>query len=112
MKPALRPNSTAVPAALVALSLAACAGTPPQGSAISERRTFDEQERVVASLMACLEAAAREMAGQPVATGESRLVVFVPPVSTPERLIFQSDAPAVALRPHLSRLNLPPPVWS
>ena len=108
MRSADRLSLTLAPAALVALSLSVGIGSAAAGTSPTDRRTLLEHEQAVASLIACLEAAARNFAGQPAAVVErdaastrSPAVVAVP---------HPSDAAVpLPLRPHLSRLNLPPP---
>ena len=113
MRVSSRACPSLLPATLVALSLATCVGVVGgTGPAVTERRSLQEQEQAVASLMACLEAAARSLAGQTAVIREAdpAAVVPTPPASAPPRL---TDAPRVASAQHrLDLLNLPPPAAS
>jgi hypothetical protein len=104
-----RSNPTVLPAAFVAMSVAVCLGASAGAPALSERRTLQDQEQAVASLIACLEAAAKEIAGQRMAVVEaehSHPNAAETPGGTGPNFV---EAPIIGLRPHLSRLNLPPP---
>jgi hypothetical protein len=109
MRPADRPRPILAPAALLAVSVAVCLGSTPSASAMSERRGLQEHEQAVASLIACLEAAAKQLAGQHAALSESDASPL--PCTTASARSWRpvDDEPVVALHPHLSRLNLPPP---
>ena len=109
MRPVLRSSSTLAPAALVALSLAVCLGSTATGPAVSERRSLAEQEQAVASLMACLEQAAKSLAGQTAAVVEHDAESFILPTTAAQPFQPADDAPVVSVQPHLSLLNLPPP---
>ena len=70
---------------------------------------MQEHEQAVASLLACLEAAARSFAGQSALHIDPSREVAAPPALVATLEPSADDVPVVALQPHLSLLNLPPP---
>lgn len=96
-------------AALLALSMAVCLGTSGATATTPDRRLEVEGDQAVASLMACIEAAAKTLAGQTAVICEGASDTFVLPLHATQPTSPHDDRPVVALRPHLSLLNLPPP---
>ncbi len=102
--------------ALLAVAAAVCVTvTAGSGAAAlqiqgtSDRRITAETDEAVASFMACLNEAAKTLAGQTAAVIESPATAFDLPTHLAIRLIPSDDRPVVSLQPHLSLLNLPPP---
>lgn len=102
--------------ALLAVAAAVCLSVPAGGVAVSltgsggERRATAEADDAVASLMACLNEAAKTLAGQTAAVVDRHAEPFTLPATARQLCLVLDDSPVVALQPHLSRLNLPPPI--
>lgn len=109
MRSSLRSRSTLAPAALAALSLAVCLSAGQSAPALNERRALQEHEQAVASLIACLEAAAKSLAGQAATLPYDD--AGYRPLTTCISLVWQpsDEQPRVSPQTDLSRLNLPPP---
>lgn len=101
--------------ALLAVAAAVCLSVPAGGMAVAvtgsggERRVTAEADDAVASFMACLNEAAKTLAGQTAAVVDRDADTFSLPASPRLLRLVLDDTPVVALQPHLSRLNLPPP---
>ncbi|MEM8739217.1 MAG: hypothetical protein AAGG38_12185 [Planctomycetota bacterium] len=94
--------------AVAAVCLSA-AGGGTISAAGAERRAAAESDAAVASLIACLNDAAKTLAGVPAAVIDCHPTAFSLPAA-PTRIARPGDqAPTVTPRLHLSRLNLPPP---
>ena len=108
-------------AALLAVAVAICAGGPALGavpspvpppvpaSADQRRVEAEEHEQAVASLIACLNEAARSLAGAPVAVLPAHPSHPAPLTATPALPLPADDLAVPPLQLHLSRLVLPPP---
>lgn len=99
--------------ALLAVAAAVCLSVPAGGVGVmigaGERRVTTDADEAVASFMACLNEAAKTLAGQTAAvTGPAGAPLTLPTVSVLSRWQLAAP-PVVTLRLHLSRLNLPPP---
>lgn len=101
--------------ALLAVA-AVCLSVPVGGlsagvnaSMSQDRRVMTDTDEAVASFMACLNEAAKTLAGQTAAVVESPATLFDlhAPIAVPS--IPTDDRPVVSIQPHLSLLNLPPP---
>ncbi|MEO0514477.1 MAG: hypothetical protein AAF086_04185 [Planctomycetota bacterium] len=102
--------------ALLAVAAAVCVTvTAGSGAAAlqiqgtSDRRITAETDEAVASFMACLNEAAKTLAGQTAAVIESAATTLDLSEQVTACLILSDDRPVVSLQPHLSLLNLPPP---
>ncbi len=106
-----RPQYAACSAALLALSVAACLGGTVAGSpgAAQDRRLSAETDEAVASFMACLNEAAKTLAGLTAVVGDERPPAFALPLGSFALLATPGDSPIVRVPLHISRLNLPPP---
>ena len=111
MRRKLRTSPSLVPAALVALSLAGVVGALGHGGpAVSERRSLlQDQEQAVASLMACLEAAAKSLTGSVVGLAETHAGALPPVLPSTDHALPPRGPRFVADQHRLHRLNLPPP---
>jgi len=100
--------------ALLAVA-AVCLSVPAAGlpgvlsGARAECRRSAEADEAVASLMACLSEVAKTLAGQTAAVIERSADGFAIPAELSTTLPPRDDTPVVAVRLHVSRLNLPPP---
>lgn len=111
-KPANARDLTAT-MALLAMATAVCVSVSAGGLAVSahptDRRIVAETDEAVASFMACLNEAAKTLAGQTAAIVESPATTFDLHAPVVVSLAPSDDRPLVSLQPHLSLLNLPPP---
>ncbi|MBB6428527.1 hypothetical protein [Algisphaera agarilytica] len=121
MRPSLGPSS-AKPAnprdlsatmALLVVATAVCVSVSTGGLAVSthpaDRRITAETDEAVASFMACLNEAAKTLAGQTAAVVDSPATTLDLPAYPAPTFVPENDRPVVSLLPHLSLLNLPPP---
>lgn len=81
-------------------------GTNPYGD---HRRVGAETDQAVASFMACLNEAAKTLAGPALAVVERDAETFTLPATPHLQPLTTDDFPVVAVQPHVSLLNLPPP---
>lgn len=96
-------------AAAVCLTASGTGGLPVTGQHGDHRRVGADTDRAVASFVACLNEAAKTLAGATAAVVESDGDRFTLPVVTETDLTPTDDAPVVAVQPHVFLLNLPPP---
>ena len=96
-------------AALLALSVAVCLGSPGAMASGGERRVSAEADEAVASLMACLNEVAKTLVGQTAAVVTDRPDRFDLPAAPVGHPLPLDDQPVVSVQPHVSLLNLPPP---
>lgn len=99
--------------ALLAVAAAVCVSVSAGGLAVptnpSDRRIAAETDEAVASFMACLNEAAKTLAGQTAAVVESPATTFDLQSQVAVQSVPCDDRPVVSIQPHLSLLNLPPP---
>jgi len=99
--------------ALLAVAAAVCVSVSAGGLAVpthpNDRRITAETDEAVASFMACLNEAAKTLAGQTAAVVESPAAVFDLQLQAAVASVSFDDLPVVSLLPYLSRLNLPRP---
>lgn len=99
--------------ALLVVATAVCVSVSTGGLAVSthpaDRRITAETDEAVASFMACLNEAAKTLAGQTAAVVDSPATTLDLPAYPAPTFVPENDRPVVSLLPHLSLLNLPPP---
>lgn len=99
--------------ALLAVAAAICLSIPAGGAVLStnpvDRRVVADTDEAVASFMACLNQAAKTLAGSTAAVVERDGDRFTLLAAPGIYLAPTDDAPVVAIRPHVFLLNLPPP---
>ena len=94
------------------LAVAFCLSVPAGGLVSTnpaDRRVMADTDEAVASFMACLNAAAKTLAGATVAVVETEGDRFTLAATSSVEFAPTHDTPVVSVQPHVFLLNLPPP---